>query len=117
VCNAVVQGASVLLRALEGGELARQVAELQKAIEELQSHAHRDQPAAAGGEDQGPAGRAAVGPDAGPPAGGPGQDHDPGGDDAGPVAGAGVVLPLFPAAVAGEPPEREVPDGGGDRTA
>ena len=92
--NALFYGATVLLKALEGGELARQVAELTRMVEELRrvpGHTEAAGGAAAanpGGREGGTVAAAGASP------GRPGADPPAGGDDAGPLAAD--VAPLFP---------------------
>jgi hypothetical protein len=100
-CIGVLAG--VLLRALEGDDLARQLDEMQAEIERVRRHGtgHTQAP---GGEAAGPAGGHDRGgePGAGPAAGGPGADHGGRWDAAGPLAGPAAahaagedVAPLF----------------------
>jgi hypothetical protein len=104
VANCVGYLAGVLLKALEGGELAREVEELRRLVEERQHERPGDAAAtgtgAAGAADRDGAelvraGAAACRPGGDPDGGGPG-----GGPVAGrvpAVAGAADVAPLFPA--------------------
>jgi hypothetical protein len=48
VCNAVVQGATVLLRALEGADTQRQIDELRRRLEEAETRGHGSAKAGAG---------------------------------------------------------------------
>jgi hypothetical protein len=104
VANCVGYLGGVLLKALEGGELAREVEELRRLVEELQ----HERPGDAAATGTGAAG--AAGPEgaelarAGAAACRPGGDPDGGGPGGGPVAGrvpavagAADVAPLFPA--------------------
>jgi hypothetical protein len=93
IANAVGYLSSVLLRALQDSDLAAQVAELRRELEELKrdesQHARRDQEDAGGD----PVPKDGYGWDPGPAAGGPDGDPDPGGGYPGLVAGD--VTPLF----------------------
>jgi hypothetical protein len=94
--RAAVAVLGLAVRGMEVHDLARQVSELKKQLEESRS----------GNRNLGPTGRPAASsgsrlngngqPAAGPAAAGPGGDPRPGGDDAGPVAGEPASLPLFP---------------------
>jgi hypothetical protein len=102
VANATGYLSSVLLRALEGSELARQIEEQAAALAALKSELEavrreRRHPQAPAAPAANGAGSAAHGRGDEPDAGGdprrPGGDIPPGGDDAGPLAGD--VAPFF----------------------
>jgi hypothetical protein len=92
IANAVGYLGSVLLRALEGDELARQVEELRRQVDEVTHERSCITPAA--GASKASAGvQKDGGADHGDDPGGPVADHGAGVDEAGPVAGG--IDPLF----------------------
>src|SRR5262245_19018245 len=93
VANAVGYLTSVLLRALQDSDLAAQLDELRRELEELKNdegHLGTRNREAAGGD---PVPEGGYRWDPGPAACGPEPDPEPGGDEAGPVAGG--PPPLF----------------------